>query len=223
MRIVADWQEYERMTDTIEDLKKLRDWVEEHQWGFGDRALYYMWYQLLQDLPDESILAEIGVYKGQTLALWGIIGELINKDFIIAGVTPLTDTQDKYHKFEESDYAQDILTIHDAFLLPPPMIVHGYSTDKRTVNLTPEPLDLLYVDGGHDEATVYSDITNYVPKVRRGGYVVFDDASCYTDAPLDHWYRGLEEVSKVVDEFANNEDFEEQLIVGHNRVFKRLV
>jgi predicted O-methyltransferase YrrM len=36
-------------------------------------------------------------------------------------------------------------------------------------------IDLLHIDGNHDEAAVAADIASYVPKVRPGGFVVLDD------------------------------------------------
>jgi len=39
----------------------------------------------------------------------------------------------------------------------------------------PESVDILYVDGGHSEPQSCLDVTNYLPKVRSGGYVWMDD------------------------------------------------
>jgi len=41
---------YKAFTDRLADvpyLKARRDWVEQNEWGFGDRAFHYMWYLLL--------------------------------------------------------------------------------------------------------------------------------------------------------------------------------
>lgn len=52
------------------------------------------------------------------------------------------------------------------------------STNPLTVNNTksviPE-VDFLFIDGGHDHATVLADWTNYGPLVRPGGMVAFHD------------------------------------------------
>lgn len=39
----------------------------------------------------------------------------------------------------------------------------------------PNSVDILYIDGGHSEPQSCSDVVNYVPKVKRGGYVWLDD------------------------------------------------
>lgn len=38
-----------------------------------------------------------------------------------------------------------------------------------------ESIDLLHIDGNHSEALSYTDATMYLPKVKPGGYVFFDD------------------------------------------------
>jgi cephalosporin hydroxylase len=39
----------------------------------------------------------------------------------------------------------------------------------------PESVEILYIDGGHSTPQSCSDVTNYLPKVKRGGYVWLDD------------------------------------------------
>jgi predicted O-methyltransferase YrrM len=38
-----------------------------------------------------------------------------------------------------------------------------------------ESIDLLHIDGNHSEDLSYKDATLYLPKVKRGGYIFFDD------------------------------------------------
>jgi hypothetical protein len=38
-------------------------------------------------------------------------------------------------------------------------------------------VDLLHVDGNHDQAAVLEDLDNYLPKVMLGGFVILDDVS----------------------------------------------
>lgn len=220
-----NWQECTEKTDSIPWLKEHRDWVEQNEWGYGDRPLHYMWYKLLEKLPIGASLMEIGVYKGQTVSLWQLIGQHLKKNFRVMGVTPLTTTTDKYHTHEDANYKQAITQICEQFKVPLPFLNVGYSEDpeviKRAKQWTLNDLDLLYIDGGHDEETVRSDIEHYTPFLNEKGVVVFDDASCSLP-DFGHWYKGLEDVSRVVDEFAQREDYEEFLIVGHNRCFRKL-
>ena len=49
------------------------------------------------------------------------------------------------------------------------------------------PIDLLVVDAGHDVANVKPDIEDYVPHVKPGGYVFFDDYDEPYDPDSPHW------------------------------------
>lgn len=216
------WHDYKDKVNATPELKELRDWVEEHKHGYGDRPLYWMWHEIIKEVPPFATCLEIGVFKGQTLAIWGQLSRLLSKPLKIYGVTPLESTMDSYTVHPEDDYKARIDEIHDAFKLPHPHIITGLS--QEVVNLTPRPLDVLFIDGSHDEEDVRKDIELYTPRVARRGFVIFDDANCYLGLKTDDemWYTGLEQVSLVVDEFErHNPSFENVGIVGHNRVFRR--
>lgn len=38
-----------------------------------------------------------------------------------------------------------------------------------------ENIDVLHIDGNHSEITSYLDVTKWVPHVRKGGWIIFDD------------------------------------------------
>ena len=40
-----------------------------------------------------------------------------------------------------------------------------------------ESIDVLHIDGNHCEKLAYQDSVNYFPKVKKGGYIFFDDTS----------------------------------------------
>jgi hypothetical protein len=46
----------------------------------------------------------------------------------------------------------------------------------NAVNLIPNEIDFLYIDGNHKYKYVLNELRNYFPKVRSGGYIVGDDA-----------------------------------------------
>lgn len=43
-------------------------------------------------------------------------------------------------------------------------------------NFKDDSIDILHVDGNHSEDSSYFDVVHYLPKVRSGGYIWFDDA-----------------------------------------------
>jgi hypothetical protein len=44
-------------------------------------------------------------------------------------------------------------------------------------NFGDETIDLLHIDGNHCERLSYEDATNYFPKLRKNGYIFFDDST----------------------------------------------
>jgi predicted O-methyltransferase YrrM len=64
------------------------------------------------------------------------------------------------------------------------------SDSESAIGLLPlknESVDLLFIDGGHDLATVRRDIELYVPLVKPGGVVAFHDFHSGCDVPTAVW------------------------------------
>ena len=110
-----------RLTNEQPKLKELRDWVEACIFGFGERSFYWMFKLLTDRLPENMTFLEIGVFRGQTLAL---IRTLKPKSKIY-GITPLDSTGDHW----ESNYEEDIAKLHGVWGLEQPNIIKGLSTD----------------------------------------------------------------------------------------------
>jgi hypothetical protein len=47
---------------------------------------------------------------------------------------------------------------------------------SNAINLIPDNIDFLYIDGNHTYKYVYDDLKNYFDKVKSGGYIMGDDA-----------------------------------------------
>jgi len=207
-------------TNKIPELKELRDWVESNIFGFGERSFYYMWKLIVDEMPKEFSFLEIGVFRGQTLALIQILAKLTEKKAHIYGVTPLDSTDGHW----ESNYAEDILNIHYKFNLKQPTIIKGLSTDERVIveTIKVAPFDLVYIDGGHTYDVVKSDLKNYCNLASK--YLVVDDCANKFKLPSG-MFAGIEPVSKAVDEYlppyTSNENFTYLCNIVHNRIWKR--
>jgi cephalosporin hydroxylase len=55
------------------------------------------------------------------------------------------------------------------------ILLEGDSKDKKIIGSVKEPIELLFIDGDHSYDGIFGDITNWVPKVMSGGYVVIHD------------------------------------------------
>jgi hypothetical protein len=194
-------------------LKAYRDWIEEKAFGFGERSFLWMWKLLIDDIPAPEFL-EIGVFRGQIL---GLI-RMLSPKASITGITPLDSTDGHW----ESDYAADIKLLHSTFKLKQPRIIKGLSTDADVLGEAGKKLyDIVYIDGGHTYEVAHHDIYRYSSFVKIGGYLVIDDAGNKFNMP-EGYFKGIEAVSKAVDELLPNEFYEEVFNVVHNRVFRRI-
>lgn len=241
------WSRFAGMTDAIPCLRTHRDWVEKHQWGFGDRAFHYMWYLLLKEevlSQSEPRLLEIGVFRGQVLSLWALLCRQHDKTANIFGISPFSGSPTKrlgrwMHRvryvldaayredaksanfYPEGDYLADVRSIFDHFGLDHSSLtlIRGRSQDAMVQKqVAGIDFDLVYVDGGHRYEEAKADIGFYGHRVKIGGYLVVDDAS-YFQKGTKFW-KGVESVSRAADEI-DAKRFVNVLNIGHNRIYKR--
>lgn len=219
----ADFQKWVNETFTgkvneTPELKELRDWVENNIFGFGERSFYWLWKLIVDEMPSEFTMLEIGVFRGQTIALVQLLAKLAGKKCICYGVTPLDNTDGHW----DSDYKADIKRIHNEFNLTQPRIVKGLSTDPDIIDEVQymAPYDLVYIDGGHTYDVVVQDMKNYSPLASR--FLIVDD--CCNDIPMPWGYfTGIEPVTKAVNEWeAGQKKFKLLFNVVHNKVYKRI-
>jgi len=228
--IIATWQDskeyhqylhnhFKEQTDADPQLKAHRDFVESNIFGFGERSFQYMWKLLLDEMPHKFNFLEIGVFKGQILSLV----RMLRPDANIYGVTPLSTEGGVW----ESDYARDLKTIHDHFNLRNTyQIFKGLSTDPDIIeavklSIVNYPLSILYIDGGHTYEIAKSDIINYTPLIKPGGYLVIDD--CCNDLQIPHgMFGGIQTVTDAVrDTLPHMPEFTFLFSLVHIKVYQR--
>jgi hypothetical protein len=193
-------------------LKEYRDWIEQKIFGFGERSFLWMWKLLTDEIPKPNFL-EIGVFRGQILGLM----RMLSPGATITGITPLSSEDGHW----ESDYEADIKLLHDTFNLKQPRIIKGLSTDPDVMESAKGEYDIVYIDGGHSYPVAKHDVYYYSSFVKVGGYLVIDDCAHKYKLP-DGYFKGIESVSKAVDEQLPNDYYEEVFNVVHNRIFKRV-
>lgn len=208
-------------------LKEHRDFVEQGNYGYGERQFHAMWDALVDDMPSNFEFLEIGVFQGQVLSLVSLCAKERGKQAVCSGITPLDPTGDHSGTHPNVDYLARIGQIHSRFSLPPVRIWHGMSYDPRVQKLAKErSYDLMLVDGCHDYEVVVDDIQVYGPLVKPGGYLVLDDASNDLQIPdymIPKNWKGVPAVTWAVnDVLMKDPKWQHVLAVGHNRVFRRL-
>lgn len=116
-----------------------------------------MLFWLLRKSAPGSMFVELGVCHGGTAALLALVASRTGGYYV--GI----DNWSLEGSYEE---VAELLKDCDGVKL-----VQGSTHD---VPLVPE-IDFLLIDAGHDEANVSVDCRRWIPCVRRGGLVAFDD------------------------------------------------
>jgi cephalosporin hydroxylase len=216
-------KDYTDKVNADKELKAYRDWIEANAFGFGERCFLWMWNEIVKKMPDDFTFMEIGVFRGQILAIVSLLAERHGKKVRRIGITPL-DTSDGHW---ESDYEADIIRLHDVFNIKDDYeLIRLDSTNPNAIKLASQnPPDVLYIDGGHTYEVVKSDLTHYLPILKVGGTLVIDD--CNNAIPMPWGYfQGIQSVSLAVDEVlpreGSTEYWKHELNLVHNRVLTKL-
>jgi hypothetical protein len=182
-----------------------------------------MWYFIFKEFQPKDIL-EIGIYRGQTLSLFALLGKNLGFETSIHGISPFTSAGDNVSKYlEEPDYYNEVIENFKYFELPLPILHKGFSTDKTMLEIMrSQRWDLIYIDGNHDYEVAKQDFNVCSQFIKTGGLIVLDDSSLNTDfKPPFYSTAGHPGPSKVASEIDSNL-FKEILSVGHNRVFEKI-
>ena len=132
---------------------------------------------------DSRQIVEIGVYEGASTCFWSDF-YLDHPDSRLISIDPFTGSEE--HHAEPEKYPElanleliargniakstnaakiEVLKGFSQFIYPELCLRHGA-----------EPwIDVLYVDGAHDPTSVARDTVLYVPMVKQGGLIIFDD------------------------------------------------
>ncbi|HEY5368650.1 MAG TPA: class I SAM-dependent methyltransferase [Hanamia sp.] len=204
-------------------LKDHRAYFSKEKRAFGEDAFHAMWYHIFKKFKPKKAL-EIGVYRGSTLSLFSLLSQKFQLQTEVHGISPFTSAGDAVSKYLDNlDYYTDVKNNFDYFNLPSPFLHKGFSTEKAMLEIIQsQQWDLIYIDGNHDYEVAKQDFNLCSQYIRKGGLIVLDDSSLYTDfKPPFYSTAGHPGPSKVASEIDPN-TFEEILSVGHNRVFKKI-
>ena len=207
-----------------ESLRNVRSYFRRAGKGFGEDALFAMWWLVLESLRPRKML-EIGVYRGQVLAFWSKWALEQSREAALFGLSPYTSAGDGVSAYENLDYLLDIKESFQYLGLPMFEPLMFLSTDSRAKDVL-EPhhgeFDLVYVDGSHDYEVVLNDIDLSHSLLRKSGYMVLDDAglSIAQDLP-PYAFNGHPGPSRVASELMSSPKWTFVACCGHNVIFSR--
>ncbi len=138
-------------------------------------------------------VVEIGVFGGKSLVpLAFAVKE--NKVGKIYGIDPWSSVQSAVGmEGEHKDYWSTI--DHDAILQNLVEKICRFELEEQTLlirctsadALPIENIDFLHIDGNHSEKSAYFDVNKWVPLVRKGGLIIFDDLDWDTTSKATEW------------------------------------
>jgi len=205
-------------------LKAHRRYFSKKQRGFGEDAFHAMWFYIFEKYRPVNIL-EIGVYRGQTLSLFGLLSGILDLDANIVGVSPLSQSGDEFSSYIDIDYEMDIRKNFKHFNLDAPVLLKGFSKEIKIIDyINTNSWDLIYIDGSHHYDDVAIDLKTAFHALKDGGLIVVDDSAVNTNyTPSFYSTRGHSGPSDAIDDFLlDHDDFFELLAVGHNRCFVKI-
>lgn len=226
----ADWQDTEEYHKNIHEsfvalvnanpeLKAHRDWVEQNVFGFGERSFWWTWKLICEELPHDAKVIEVGVFKGATLSVWQTLSCLPGN--VAYGISPMNGVGTGW---TDDDYRAHIIHIHEHFEQEMPIILEGLSEDEKIIEQATRiaPYDLVYIDGGHERRHIDNDLLHYAPLVKKGGFLVIDDACCDMHMPFGY-FQGIQDVTDGLLAYMeeNGDKWEFIFNVVHLRIYKR--
>tara|TARA_R100000005_G_C4966137_1_gene180883 strand:- start:434 stop:1147 length:714 start_codon:yes stop_codon:yes gene_type:complete len=139
--------------------------------------------QLRLDPDAKRQIVEIGVYEGASSCFWSDF-YLNHPESRLTSIDPFTGSSEHHENPENYPELENIELIARGNIAKSDNaakieIIKGCSWDvfpelNRKNNGEPW-IDLLYIDGAHDSTSVARDTTLYVPMVKSGGTIIFDD------------------------------------------------
>jgi predicted O-methyltransferase YrrM len=165
-------------------------------------------YELAQECTGKGMIVEIGSWKGKSTICLGL-GSRAGNAVRVFAVDPHAD-------YRHGEFKDNIERAGIADLVTP---VQGLS--QQVADDFHEPIELLFVDGSHDEDDVREDFEKWVPKVVDRGTVAFHDTT---------WHDGPRKV--VAEKIFGSHQFRDVRFVigsttiaqkvGHNTPYDRL-
>ena len=205
-------------------LKEHRHYFSQDMRGFGEDAFHAMWYFIFSEFHPKDVL-EIGIYRGQTLSLFSLLGKNLGIETEVHGISPFTSSGDGVSNYlKKIDYYNDVITNVNRFNSPMPVLHKGFSTDEEMIKVIRSKFwDVIYIDGNHDYEVAKQDFDICSQQLKKGGLIVLDDSSLYTDyiATVIYSSAGHPGPSRIANEI-DEAQFREILKVGHNRVFQKI-
>ena len=122
----------------------------------------------------------------------------------------------KEHGTQENNYKTFLNNIQNNNLLDKTVILKGFSSDEIP-KFQDNMFDIIFIDGNHEPEYVLEDAVLSFPKLKIGGYMVFDDyvwsdvKEAGTDKGIDAFFNGYYKRIKEINRNLNGQSFLQKL------------
>jgi hypothetical protein len=122
-----------------------------------------------KEFPDNAIMAEVGVYKGDSAIIWLNSGK-------VKTLYCVDPWENFYSKVDLAAYSCDMKIIEKMFdekILPykEKVIKHKEGSPMAASKYPDEFFDIVYIDACHDELAAKADVLAWIPKIKKGGII----------------------------------------------------
>lgn len=151
---------------------------------------------LRNKLPENSTFIEIGVWKGASICYLAELAKELNKKIHIIGVDIFADKLDNVNdtykvtknKINPNNYLQFIYHLQQIKCLDFVTPLALFSEDA-SILFNDSSVDCLFLDGAHDENSVYKDLDCWISKVTSGGYICGHDYKDGIKPIIDKYFK----------------------------------
>lgn len=137
----------------------------------------YKWLKLIPEPMGSIRIMEIGAYHGANICSYmKTYAKHSNTD--IHCVDPWFD-YNGYNEYQSKQPTNYSIFINNISKLDPKdlhkVYIHRGLSENIIPSFTNESFDIIYIDGNHEKRYVLEDSVNCFKKVKKGGWIIFDD------------------------------------------------
>ena len=154
-------------------MKQVRDIVKNVD-GWLTNSEGELLYRLAKKCTGRGVIVEIGSWKGKS-TIWLAKGSQSGKQVPVYAIDPHTGSKEhqrrgsKVWTFDEFRHNIESAQVKQ---FVKPLVMESVKAAK----LVKEPVELVFIDGAHDYASVKADFKAWYPKLVSGGIIAFHDS-----------------------------------------------
>lgn len=140
----------------------------------------YIYKDIVEQVDNGALLVEIGSFKGKSTAYMAVEIANSGKNIQFDAIDPMellghyaVSAEEKPEEFEgynAEDFLKRLDSVKNYFNL------RQMTSEQATALYQDKSIDFIMIDGDHTYEGVANDIKNYLPKMKSGGIMAFDDA-----------------------------------------------